>query len=108
VYFLCDGEQYSWEDFCKSLARALGKGPPRIISVPEVMSYAAVLGARAQAAVRGTVAMISMDKVREMRCEAWTCCSDQAAKEIEYRPTVPLENGLRQTIDWYRKEGWIG
>ncbi len=72
------------------------------------MSYAAVLGARAQAAVRGTVAMISMDKVREMRCEAWTCCSDQAVKEIEYRPTVPLENGLRQTIDWYRKEGLIG
>jgi len=108
VYFLCDGEEYSWEDFCKSLAKALGKGPPRIISVPEVVSYAAVLGARAQAAVRGTVAMISMDKVRELRCEAWTCSSDQAVKEIEYRPTVPLDNGLRQTIDWYRKEGLIG
>ncbi len=107
VYFLSDGEEYSWEDFCKSLAAALGKGPPRIISVPQVMSYAAVLGARAQAALRGTVAMITMDKVREMRCEAWTCSSHRAENEIEYRPVVPLENGLRQTIDWYRKEGWI-
>jgi dihydroflavonol-4-reductase len=107
VYFLSDGEEYSWEDFCKTLAAALGKGPPRIISLPEVVSYAAVLGARAQAALRGTVAMFSIDKVREMRCEAWTCCSHRAENEIEYRPIVPLENGLRRTIDWYRKEGWI-
>jgi len=107
VYFLSDGEEYSWEQFCQALATALGKRPPRIISVPEVVSYAAVLGARAQAALRGTVAMITMDKVRELRCEAWTCCSHQAENEIEYRPAVALENGLRQTIDWYRKEGWI-
>ncbi len=107
VYFLSDGEEYSWEQFCSALATALGKGPPRIFSVPEVVSYAAVLGARAQAALRGRVAMLTLDKVREMRCEAWTCCNHQAEKEIEYRPTVPLENGLRQTIDWYRQEGWM-
>jgi nucleoside-diphosphate-sugar epimerase len=107
VYYLSDGVEHSWENFCSSLAAALGKGPPRIVSVPEVLSYAAVLGARAQAALRGTVAMISIDKVREMRCEAWTCCSHRAESEIQYRPAIPLENGLRQTIAWYRKEGWI-
>jgi len=107
VYFLCDGEEYSYQRFCDALAAALGKGPPRIIPVPEVASYAAVLGARVQAALRGSVAMITLDKLRELRCEAWTCNSNRARKEIEYRPSVPLDSGLRQTIDWYRQEGWI-
>ena len=107
VYFLSDGEEYSYQRFCDALAAALGKPPPRIIPVPEVASYAAVLGARVQAALSGSVAMISLDKLRELRCEAWTCSNNRARKEIEYRPTVPLDTGLRQTIDWYRQEGWI-
>jgi nucleoside-diphosphate-sugar epimerase len=107
VYFLSDGKEHSWEQFCGALALALGKRPPRIIPIPEVASYAAVMAAQLQAALRGTVAMISMDKVREMRCEAWTCCSHRAEHEIGYRPTVALEEGLRQTIGWYRQEGWI-
>lgn len=107
VYFLCDGEEYSYERFCNTLASALGKGPPRIVPLPQAASYAAVLGARVQAALRGGVPMITLDKVRELHCEAWTCSDQRAREEIEYCSNVGLDSGLRQTIDWYRREGWM-
>jgi nucleoside-diphosphate-sugar epimerase len=107
VYFLSDGRDYSWEEFCLVLARALGKPPPRIIPLPEAASYAAGLAGQLQGLFRGTVPMMSLDKARELRCSAWTCSAERAKSEIAYRPSVPLEKGLHQTIEWYRKEGWI-
>jgi len=107
VYFLSDGREYSWEEFSSALSRALGRSPARVIPLPDVISYAAGLGSQLQAMVRGRVPMLSLDKARELRCEAWTCSSQRAKSEFEYHPNVPLEQGLEQTISWYRKEGWI-
>jgi nucleoside-diphosphate-sugar epimerase len=107
VYFLSDGREYSWEEFSSALSKALGKSPARVIPLPDLVSYAAGLGSQLQAMFRGRVAMLSLDKARELRCEAWTCSSARAKSEIQYQPIVPLDKGLEQTISWYRKEGWI-
>ncbi|HME92138.1 MAG TPA: NAD-dependent epimerase/dehydratase family protein, partial [Myxococcaceae bacterium] len=107
VYFLSDGCEYSWEEFSAALSRALGRSPARVLSLPDVVSYAAGLGAQLNALLRGRVPMLSLDKARELRCEAWTCSSERAKNELCYQPSVPLDKGLEQTISWYRKEGWI-
>ena len=30
-----------------------------------------------------------------------------AVKELDYRPEYPLEKGVKETIAWYKKEGWL-
>jgi nucleoside-diphosphate-sugar epimerase len=107
VYFLSDGRDYSWEEFCQVLAQALGKPRPHIIPLPEAASYAAGLAGQLHGLLRGTVPMMTLDKARELRCSAWTCSAERAKTEIAYQPAVPLDKGLQQTIQWYRKEGWI-
>ena len=31
----------------------------------------------------------------------------RARAEIGYEPRVTLENGIRGTLDWYRRHGWV-
>jgi len=107
VYQVSDGALHSWEHVCTALSKAMGKAPLAVLPVPQVMSYAAGLASQVQAAVRGTVPMVSLDKAREMREEAWTCAIERARSELEFAPKFPLEQGLQQTVAWYRQEGQL-
>ena len=55
----------------------------------------------------GRPQILSRRKVRDMLQPRWTCRWDKAAKELGYRPRVDLLGGMRQTAQWYARQGWI-
>ncbi|NVJ10235.1 NAD-dependent epimerase/dehydratase family protein, partial [Myxococcus sp. AM001] len=105
VYAVSDGVEHSWEDVCAAMAGALGKGRPAVLSVPQTVSYMVGLGSEAVARLRGTVPILNRDKVREMRCPAWTCSTERASRELGFLPTIPLAQGLAGTLAAYREAG---
>lgn len=107
LYYVSDGREYSWEEVCDSLMRALGRGRARVVPVPDAISYVAGLGSEIGARIRGTVPILNRDKAREMRAEAWTCAIDRARNQMAFAPAFSLDHGLKNTIEWYRKEGWL-
>jgi nucleoside-diphosphate-sugar epimerase len=28
-------------------------------------------------------------------------------EELDFRPEYPLARGVKETMDWYKKEGWL-
>jgi dihydroflavonol-4-reductase len=108
VYFLTDGrDEYTWEEVCAELGRAYGRDRSVVVPLPDVVGFAAGLGSELVSRVRGTVPILNRDKAAEMREEAWTCTSDRARQELEYAPKVPITEGFKSTLAWYRKEGWL-
>lgn len=109
VYFLTDGrDEYSWEEVCQRLGEAVGASTRNVvIPLPDALGYAAGLGSELIARLRGTVPILNRDKAAEMREEAWTCSSDRAKREMGYAPAVSLGDGLKNAVDWYRREGWL-
>ncbi|MGA9524825.1 MAG: NAD-dependent epimerase/dehydratase family protein [Myxococcaceae bacterium] len=108
LYFVTDGrDEYSWEEVCDELGRAWGRERSVVVPLPDVVGYAAGLGSELVSRVRGTVPILNRDKAAEMRAEAWTCASDRARQELDYAPKVPLAEGLKMTLEWYRQEGWV-
>jgi dihydroflavonol-4-reductase len=105
VYFASDPNPYSWEDFCVSLSRALGRGKPKVISVPEVVGWATGAGAELGSRLLGKVSIMNRDKAKEMAQEAWTCSPARATEEIGFRPEYLLDPGLENTVAWYRTQG---
>ncbi|HLL06336.1 MAG TPA: NAD-dependent epimerase/dehydratase family protein [Myxococcaceae bacterium] len=102
VYTVSDGTEYAWEEVCAKLATALGHAkPPAVVPVPETVSYVVGLGSELAARVRGTVPMLSRDKVREMRCPAWTCSTERATRELGFTPAIPLAQGLVSALSDY-------
>jgi len=55
----------------------------------------------------GKPPVINRDKVTDLSQTGWTCSIERAQSELGYSPRVPLEEGLRETIAWYKTEGWL-
>lgn len=108
VYYVSDGREYRWEEFCAAFSRALGRRDDgRIIPVPGSLAYLVGLGAEVGGRILGTVPIMNRDKAREIVHEAWTCSSERARNELEFVPAYTLQSGLAHSVDWFRKEGWL-
>ncbi len=98
VYMVSDGMEYRWEDFCEALAQAMGRAKPAVVPVPEAISYVVGLGSELASRVRGTIPALNLDKVREMRCPAWTCSNERAEKELGFTAAIQLAQGLASAL----------
>ena len=105
IYFASDPTPYSWEDFCIALSRALGRGKPKVVSVPQVVGWATGAGAELGSRLLGKVSIMNRDKAKEMAQEAWTCSPARATQEIGFQAEYPLDPGLENTVAWYRTQG---
>jgi nucleoside-diphosphate-sugar epimerase len=56
----------------------------------------------------GRTPVFSRDKARELKARLWLCSAARAEEEIRWRPLVALDDGLRETVDWYRRSGFLG
>lgn len=50
---------------------------------------------------------LNLDKAWEMTSGSWICSSQRADKELGWTVGAPLEQRLRETVDWYRAEHWL-
>ncbi|HDT12697.1 MAG TPA: NAD(P)-dependent oxidoreductase [Candidatus Marinimicrobia bacterium] len=57
--------------------------------------------------VMGKTPLLTIDKYRELKQEAWTCYSNKLMDFLGYRIKYPLEKGLRDTYTWYRMHHWL-
>jgi nucleoside-diphosphate-sugar epimerase len=106
IGFLCDPEPVTVAELARLVARA-GDCPVRFVKVPN----AAVRLAGALETVRETVTRESRpfnaDKARELLAGDWLCDPAPMRRELGLPDPTPLEDGLRKTWEWYRKEGWV-
>src|SRR2546426_7871708 len=80
---------------------------PRIVSLPGPLARALLwtIGSLAHLAGRATV--LAGDKAAEFLAPAWTCRADALTRDTGWRARVALDDGLRRTVTWYRREGWL-
>ena len=46
------------------------------------------------------------DKAREMVL-SWVCSVEKAKKELGYSQRINLQDGIAQTIAWYKRHNWL-
>ena len=79
----------------------------RSFAIPRTVAYGVALAAEGLAAVMRKPPVINRDKVTDLSQGSWTCSIERAQSELGYNPRVPLEEGLRETLEWYKSEGWL-
>jgi nucleoside-diphosphate-sugar epimerase len=47
------------------------------------------------------------DKARELKARLWLCSAARAERELGWRPQVALDDGIRETAEWYVREGLV-
>lgn len=106
-YFLSDGQVYTSRTFSDLIRRELGN--PLIIRLrcPLFLLKVVSLLAERWAALRKTTSTLNGDKYNIMKQRNWQCDITPAVRELGYHPAYDLERGVKETIAWYKKEGWL-
>lgn len=104
VYFVNDGNCYSYTEVLSTIERKLHKGNIKI-HVP--LSIAMFIGVLNDVFLPEKKRGVWRDKVRELAASYWLCSNENCAKEFEFTPHYSLEKGMQETIDWYRKHGFL-
>lgn len=106
TYFLSDGQGYGYGDIAASMGRAFGR-PARRVPVPDfVLDLAAALGDEAMSLL-GRVPVFGRDKARELKARFWLCSPARAVRELGWTPGVALDDGIRETAEWYVRQGLV-
>ncbi|HET9532586.1 MAG TPA: NAD-dependent epimerase/dehydratase family protein [Blastocatellia bacterium] len=106
AYFISSEEVYSLKAVVELLSVVFARKVRRL-AIPRAMAYGAAVVAEAAAALAGKPPVINRDKVTDLAQACWGCSIERARRELGYSPRVSLEEGLRETVDWYRREGWL-
>ena len=107
IYHLSDGRNYTSRSFSDLLQLELGvKRVVHIVAplwVLRIVSFAADKIARAAK----KTSTLNPDKCRIMKQRNWQCDITAARKELNYHPQWPLTRGVKEAVEWYKKEHWL-
>jgi len=106
LYFVGSDVQYAWRDVQRALNGAFGRRTLRL-SVPQ--SLVVPLGTVIESVGRmaGVYPPFNREKALEARYACKMCSSERARAAFGYRQRMSLEDGARETLEWYRQAGWL-
>ncbi len=107
AFFLSDGGVYGSIRFSELIRQELGR--PWVLRIKAPLWFL-----RAVCRVSGTVngwlgrtSTLNTDKYHILSQRNWQCDIEPARCELGYVPEYSLERGVRETVAWYCKEGWL-
>jgi len=106
TYFISSEKYYTWDEIGDITAKVLGKNPIKI-KVPHSIVYTIAAVAQIIAMFSSKPATLNIEKSRDLTRNAWICDTGKAIRELNYHQTIPIEEGIKRTCEWYKKQGWI-
>jgi nucleoside-diphosphate-sugar epimerase len=106
TYFVSSARPYTWREFGDIATRLVGKRVLRV-RVPEPLAFAVAAVAEGLSLFSAKPALINFEKARDMVQDYWTCDSSKATRDFGFRQEIGLEEGIRDTVEWYRTQGWL-
>lgn len=105
TYFVSSEKTYNWNQIKAATSLALNKKLLTIKVKPGLVKKISGI-IEDVASVFGKYPVINREKASELILE-WTCSVDKAKKDLGFRQTMSLEDGIAQTIKWYKAHNWI-
>jgi nucleoside-diphosphate-sugar epimerase len=104
--FVCDPEPVCLRELAALVASASGRRV-RLLEIPDTAVRLAGAVETLRETLTGQSRPFNADKARELLAGDWLCDPAPMRRDLDLPAPNPLEDGLRRTWDWYRKEGWL-
>ena len=106
-YFLSDGEVYQSSTFSDLIRKELGNPWWIRITAPLWLLRIITFCGEYMGHITSKVTALNNDKYNIMKQRNWRCDINPARQELDYEPQVKLEEGVRRSIAWYKKNKWL-
>jgi nucleoside-diphosphate-sugar epimerase len=105
-YFAACEQDPTYADLGRLIAKSVGR---RVLVIPafRLMVYTVAAAGEVISQVRRRPSAMNFDKAREIAAGSWRCSAQAAKDDLGFEVGVPLIERLRQTVQWYRHEGWL-
>ena len=106
-YFLSDVAVYQSSTFSDLIRKELGNPWWIRITAPLWLLRIITFCGEYMGHITGKVTALNNDKYNIMKQRNWRCDINPARQELGYEPQVKLEEGVRRSIAWYKKNKWL-
>jgi nucleoside-diphosphate-sugar epimerase len=104
IYNIGHPEPCAMDDIGRAAARALGVRARRLV-LPLSLVYAVAYFREKRSAGKKAPTAVHRAKVTEYRQSGWVADVGKARERLGFTAATPLEEGIRETIDWYKSAG---
>ncbi len=106
TYIISDDHPVTYAGLYSLMAELCGRRPPGL-SIPRALAKAMIAPVEAFNAVAGRSSfMWHLSTVDAVTCDR-AFSSAKAARELGYIPSVDFREGLKESLDWYRANGYL-
>lgn len=106
-YFLSDGNVYQSVTFSNLIHEELGHPWWIRITAPVWVLRIVTFFGEYIGRMTGKVTALNNDKYNILRQRNWRCDIQPAIDELGYQPQYDLQRGVKETIKWYKNNGWL-
>lgn len=100
------GAGYGYRDMARAAGLALGHRE-RSVRMPRTLMVAIAAANRVLQSLGGSTQILTRGKIHEIFHPDWTLHDRRLAAALGFAPRFDLEAGFRDTILWYRRQGWL-
>jgi nucleoside-diphosphate-sugar epimerase len=105
-YFVSDGNTYSTEELNSTIKKHLNRKTIKI-AVPAFILKPAAFVNEIISQITGHSTIFNMDKLNELMSVNWSCNINETIEDLGYEPQYNLDQGIAETIRWYKENGWL-
>jgi dihydroflavonol-4-reductase len=106
IYFISSEKFYNWRDVGELTKRLLGRKTLKLV-IPHFAVKTTAFFSEVFAVFSSKPVVLNREKARELVQAYWICSIEKAQRELGFKETLTLEEGFRDTIDWYKTNGWL-
>ncbi|MEO6882955.1 MAG: NAD(P)-dependent oxidoreductase [Bacteroidia bacterium] len=105
-YFISDGSFYDGSVLGNIIKTQLKKKTIKMRLPVSIVKPLAFLSESTKF-ITGFTPIFNLEKVNELESINWKCDIQPLIDDIHFKADYNLENGIRETIEWYKKEKWL-
>ena|ERR1035437_5801736 len=106
AYFISDGTVYKSSELNNLIKSKLNKRTLKLY-MPVGVVKALAFTLEKSFGLFGKIPTLNTERVKEFENTNWTCYVEDLMKDFNFKPKYNLERGVSETVDWYKKEGWL-
>jgi nucleoside-diphosphate-sugar epimerase len=106
TYLIGAEQHYTWKQV-SNLTSEIIKRRGITVRLPHALVYTVAACSELVNMLKKKPSVLNWEKGKDMVQANWTCSVEKAMKEIGYRQKIALDEGIRNTTEWYKQEKWL-